>query len=93
MQFVDRDLVHFASGSPFECTSKGCWIGCAWGGELCAYKGQFSYGVSYMSFTTNQALLNVLMSNEIAYNMGIQHGSSTNTNVDLDVPTCDMFLQ
>ena len=57
---VDRNLAHFAGGTGLECSSSGCVIGCAWVNSLCT-SPTTSYGVNYMTFTTNQALLNSLL--------------------------------
>jgi hypothetical protein len=67
---VDRDLAHFASGTGLECFDNGsCVIGCAYVNVMCS-SPSYSYGVNYLTFTTNQALVNSLLAHEMGHNAG-----------------------
>lgn len=68
-QSVDRDLAHLASGTGLECSNGGCVIGCAYVNVMCTSPSS-SYGVNYMTFTGNQALLDSLLAHEMGHNVG-----------------------
>ena len=67
---VDRDLAHFAGGTGLECNTNGCVIGCAYVNVMCT-NPSISYGVNYMTFSSNQGLLNTLLAHEIGHNAGM----------------------
>jgi hypothetical protein len=77
-QNVDRDLAHFASGTGLECFSNGsCVIGCAYTNVMCSVPTR-SYGVNFLTFTSNQALVNSLLAHEIGHNAGSPHDNDPN---------------
>jgi hypothetical protein len=69
MRNVSTTLAHLASGTGLECSNVGCVIGCANVASMCV-SSEPSFGVEYLSFSTNQALLVSLLAHEMTHNAG-----------------------
>jgi len=85
MAHVDRDMAHFAGGTGLECNppdAEGtvyCIIGCAWQKVMCNIydSGIHSYGVNYMTYSTNQVLMTVLLAHEMGHTAGTYNYCTT----------------
>jgi len=85
---VEYDVAHLATGTPLECTTLGCVIGCAYINTMCPHEIDANYGpygVDWMTFTTNQALLTTLLAHEMGHNIGSGHDNGVYSTTKLAV--------
>lgn len=66
---VSRDAAQLFSGTGLECDSDGCVIGCAFRGATCYYPA-WSYGVNFVSYTSNRMEQSNLVAHELGHNIG-----------------------
>ena len=68
-QGVARDVAELFSGTGLECSSQGCVIGCAYVRQTCSNPSA-SYGVNWVSYTSNTVAQSNLVSHEIGHTVG-----------------------
>ena len=77
---VKRDLAQLMSGTGLECDSRGCVIGCAHVAVSCSNLA-YSYGVNWVTYTTNTVARSNLVAHEMGHVLGANHDSSSLANI------------